>query len=148
MTIDQLRYFYEIAESGSFTGAAERLYLSQPTLSAAVAKFESELGEALFFRHRTGVTLTPYGRELLPYAKNILELFRQMPIHLYGEKKKVQRLSVSCGSRQIFSEAVGLLYSVHREEGIRIDFHNEGAEESLETVASGSAEIGAYSFWI
>ncbi|MBR5743554.1 MAG: LysR family transcriptional regulator [Clostridia bacterium] len=147
MTIDQLRYFYEVAVSGSITKGAERLFLSQPTLSVAISKFESELGEVLFVRHKTGVTLTAYGKELLPYAKNILELFHQMPLRTASERGQTERFSVSCGNRKIFLEAVGRLYAAHREAGIRIDFHNEGEEESLETVAGGGAEIGAYSFW-
>ena len=147
MTIDQLGYFYEVAASGSFTKAAERLFLSQPALSVAISKFESELGETLFSRSKTGVTLTSYGKELLPYAKNILDLFHQMPLHPPGESRKTLRFSVSSGNRKVFLEAVGRLYAAHKDEGIRIDFHNEGEEESLETVANGSAEIGAYSFW-
>ncbi|MBQ7523252.1 MAG: LysR family transcriptional regulator [Oscillospiraceae bacterium] len=147
MKIDQLRHFYEIASAGSFTRAAERLYLSQPTLSESITKLEGELGERLFTRQKTGVTLTSYGRELLPYAKNVLDLVDQMPIKLDTGRNRVQRFSVSTGSSRCFSEAVGVLYAAHKERGIRIDFHNEGKEESLTTVQNGNAEIGYYSFW-
>jgi LysR family hydrogen peroxide-inducible transcriptional activator len=61
MEIHQLRYFLAIAQSGSFTAAAHTCHVSQPSLSAQVAKLEHELGGPLLERSRQGARLTKRG---------------------------------------------------------------------------------------
>jgi DNA-binding transcriptional LysR family regulator len=61
MEIHQLRYFLSIAQTGSFTAAAEACHVSQPSLSAQVAKLERELGGPLFERGRHGARMTQRG---------------------------------------------------------------------------------------
>ncbi|WP_455382004.1 LysR family transcriptional regulator [Salinispira pacifica] len=61
MEIHQLRYFLAVARTGSFTGAAESCHVSQPSLSAQIAKLENELGGPLFDRGRRGARLTERG---------------------------------------------------------------------------------------
>ena len=72
MELHQLRYFLAIAQHGSFTAAAEVCHVSQPSLSAQVAKLESELGGALFERSRHGSHLTPRGVVFRPRALEAL----------------------------------------------------------------------------
>jgi DNA-binding transcriptional LysR family regulator len=67
-----LRYFVAVAEELHFTRAAERLFVSQPALSKQIRALERQLGTALFVRDRHGVTLTPVGAALLPYARSVL----------------------------------------------------------------------------
>ena len=59
MTIQQLQYVIAIAEAGSMNKAAERLYVSQPTLTGAIKDLEKEVGFSIFYRGGRGVTLTP-----------------------------------------------------------------------------------------
>jgi len=68
MNLLQLRYFASIAEEGSFTRAAERLLVAQPSLSQHIKSLEQELGGALFERIPKGVRLTAAGKEFLPEA--------------------------------------------------------------------------------
>jgi len=72
MEIHQLTYFVAVAETGSFSRAAERCRIAQPSLSQQIQKLELELGEPLFDRLRRRVMLTDAGIHLLPRAINIL----------------------------------------------------------------------------
>jgi LysR family transcriptional regulator, hydrogen peroxide-inducible genes activator len=72
MEIHQLTYFVAVAETGSFSRAAERCNIAQPSLSQQIQKLEAELGEPLFDRLPRRVVLTDAGRNLLPRATSIL----------------------------------------------------------------------------
>src|SRR2546422_5151395 len=68
MTIRQLEVFLAIARAQSFSRAAERIHLSQPTLSEHTRQLEQELGAPLFVRHSRSVTLTEAGRGFEGYT--------------------------------------------------------------------------------
>ena len=72
MEIHQLRYFVAVAEEESFSRAAEREHVSQPSLSQQIHKLEAELNQQLFDRLPRAVVLTEAGRSLLDYARKIL----------------------------------------------------------------------------
>ncbi|MBQ3935932.1 MAG: LysR family transcriptional regulator [Ruminococcus sp.] len=74
MDIRVLKYFLAVAREQSFSQAAERLYLSQPTLSRQLKELEDELGKQLFIRDNKGVTLTEEGMMLRKRAEEIIEL--------------------------------------------------------------------------
>src|SRR4051794_20014050 len=69
-----VRYFVAVAQEGNVTRAAERLHLSQPSLSAAVKQLEQQLGVPLLERAGRGVTLTPAGELLLRRGRELLDL--------------------------------------------------------------------------
>ncbi len=73
MEVQQLRYVCAIAETGSFSRAAERCQVAQPSLSQQVSKLEDELGTRLFDRLPRSVRLTDAGRTFLPHARTILQ---------------------------------------------------------------------------
>ena len=72
MEFHQLRYICAIAETGSFSRAAERCQIAQPSLSQQVLKLEEDLGTKLFDRLGRSVRLTEAGRAFLPHARSIL----------------------------------------------------------------------------
>jgi LysR family hydrogen peroxide-inducible transcriptional activator len=72
MELHQLRYFVEVVQSGSFTKAAERCHVTQPTLSHQIKKLEETLGEPLLQRRRQGVRATPLGETFHARALAIL----------------------------------------------------------------------------
>ena len=71
MESSDLRIFEAVARAGGITRAAAELNTVQSNVTARLRLLERELGTPLFFRHSRGVTLTPAGRELLPYAGKI-----------------------------------------------------------------------------
>jgi len=77
MEINQLRSFVTVARLGSFTKAAEALFLTQPALSLQIKALEKALGEPLFERRRRGLLLTPAGQILRGQAERILGLVEQ-----------------------------------------------------------------------
>jgi LysR family transcriptional regulator, hydrogen peroxide-inducible genes activator len=72
MELHQLRYFCAVAETGSFSRAAERSHVSQPSLSQQILKLEAELGARLFDRLGRSVRLTDAGKTFLPRARSVL----------------------------------------------------------------------------
>lgn len=72
MQIHQLRYVLAVAENRSFSAAAKRLFLSQPSLSQQIINLEKELGIALFVRHSKSVALTDAGEQFVKSARRIL----------------------------------------------------------------------------
>ncbi|HXZ11983.1 MAG TPA: LysR family transcriptional regulator [Candidatus Sulfotelmatobacter sp.] len=72
MEIHQLRYFCAVVETGTFSRAAERSHVSQPSLSQQILKLEDELGARLFDRLGRSVRLTEVGRAFLPRARAVL----------------------------------------------------------------------------
>src|SRR5688572_27030401 len=74
MTFTQLRTFALVAELGSLRAAAEALGVSEPAVSAAVAALRTDLGDPLFRRSGTGITLTPGGRALAARARELVRL--------------------------------------------------------------------------
>mgnify|MGYP001194034788 CR=1 FL=1 len=77
MTLQQLRYFVEIAHTLHFTKAAENLNISQPSLSYAMTQLSNRLGVPLFRKEGTKVSLTEYGEAFLPYAESALNILIQ-----------------------------------------------------------------------
>jgi LysR family transcriptional regulator, hydrogen peroxide-inducible genes activator len=72
-TVKQLRYFVTVVETGSFRRAAERLGISQPTLTAQIAAMEKTLDATVLERSRSGTLASPMGRAVLPHAYAILK---------------------------------------------------------------------------
>lgn len=71
-TLRQWQYVVRVAERGSFTAAAEELFVSQPGLSQQIRALEQQLGDPLFDRLPRSVVLTPLGRAVLPHARAII----------------------------------------------------------------------------
>jgi LysR family hydrogen peroxide-inducible transcriptional activator len=81
MELHQLKYFLAVAEEGSFTRAAAKSGISQPSLTNAIGMLERSLGARLFHRNHSGATLTELGRALKPHFAEMVateKLIRQI----------------------------------------------------------------------
>ena len=95
MEFKQLRSFAAVVEWGSFTKAAEALYLSQPTISAHIRQLEEELHTRLILRATRSLSVTPKGREIYEYAQTILDLHQRILRCCAGEDTRTIRLGAS-----------------------------------------------------
>lgn len=142
MTIQQLRYVIGIAEAGSFNKAAEKLYISQPSLTSTIHDLENELGIMIFSRSGRGVTLTQDGEEFLSSAKQLyLNYETVMERYKSGaEAKKKFGISTQHYSFALksFVEMVKRFNTNEYEFAIR----ETRTKEVIEDVASLKSQIG------
>ncbi len=143
MTLQQLKYVIGIAETGSFNKAAEKLFVSQPSLTSSIHDLEGELGITIFNRTGRGVTLTNDGTEFLAHARqlyfNYQNLMEQYSDNGKGLRKKfgvsTQHYSFAVKS---FVEMVKKFNTNEYEFAIRETKTNE----VIEDVANLKSEIG------
>jgi DNA-binding transcriptional LysR family regulator len=101
-----LRYFAAVAEEGSLTGAARRLFVSQPALTKQIRRLEDDLGVPLFTRSRSGMALTEAGRVLAARAPALLDGWDEA-VRATGRAARVLRLGfLDAGSVDGVHEAV------------------------------------------
>lgn len=90
MTLQQLRFAITAASAGSMNRAAERLFVSQPTVTNVIRELETETGITLFNRTARGITLTPEGDEFLQYARRVLQQYELLESR-YGDGHDIKR---------------------------------------------------------
>ncbi len=114
LTLQQLRYFIEVAAEGSISAAADVLYDAQPTMSAAMKDLEARVGRALLVRSTRGVRLTDEGAEFLGYARQVVEQVELLEQRYLGRPPSRRLLGVSA---QHYSFAVDAFVRMVRASG-------------------------------
>lgn len=144
MTLQQFEAFVQIAKTGSFTKAGQKLSLTQSAISHVIASFESELGFTLLYRNRGGINLTAEGKRIFEYALDILnktELIKQEARSVLGIESGV--LKVGCfpsASSKILPDII-LNY---QKKYPKIDLEIfEGSYNEIETwISNGIIDLG------
>lgn len=95
MTLQQIKYAIAVADTNSMNEAAKQLFISQPSLSAAIKDLEDEIGFSIYIRSKKGVELTPEGKEFLGYIKQVSEQFSLVEEKYLKKKKTEKKFSVS-----------------------------------------------------
>ena len=142
MTLNQLQYVTVIADTRSMNEAARILYISQPSLSAAVKELEKELGIELFRRTNRGVIPTPQGEEFLGYARQVTEQSRLLQERFIEKKNSKKRFSVSM---QHYTFAVKAFVELVRQFGMEeyeFAIHETRTVDVIEDVKNFRSEIG------
>ena len=142
MTLQQLTYLVTVADCGNITAAAEKLFISQPSLSAAIHNLEKEMGVTAFVRSNKGVVATREGEELLSFARMLLEQADNMKAHFGSGQRRTPKFSVSC---QHYSFAVNAFVDLIKEydaEQYSFVIRETQTGEIIEDVANGKSEIG------
>ena len=137
------KMFQRVAQTGSFTKAAEDCFISQSAVTQAMRKLEDQLGEVLFIRSKTGVTLTPQGKNLYEYINNSLETLNNAE-NLFEKYKNLEtgELRIICESslvRPILMKP--LIKFVRKYPQVKISISIDPYEYPLEKIANGTADI-------
>lgn len=142
MTFQQLKYFIEIANSGSISKAAKSLFITQPSLSNALKDLETEVGIDLFVRSAKGITLTQDGVEFLGYARQVIEQTSLLE-QRYMNKKPSRRL---CSiSTQHYAFAVNAFVNMVKKCGAdeyEFTLRETRTYEIIEDVKTLKSELG------
>jgi LysR family carnitine catabolism transcriptional activator len=146
-TLDQLLAFIAVAETGHFTHAAERLNLSQSSLSASIQRLEGLLGVRLFERHTRGCKLSEAGRALLDSARRMTQEWSRMASGASDFQKFGRgRLSVAAPTVQCALLLPPLLRDFQADNpGVRVELHDVAEQEVQELVRTGAADLGIIS---
>lgn len=142
MTLQQILYVIKIADSGSMNKAAEELYISQPTLTAAVKELENELGIRVFARNARGTYLTADGEEFLMYARQLYQQYRMIDDRYFGKSDIKRRFAVSS---QHYSFAVKAFVETVKQFDMNkydLAFREQRTIDVIEDVRSLKSEIG------
>jgi len=144
MDTQALAAFLEVADTASFSKAAERLFLSQPAVSKRIATLEDQLGRQLFDRVGRQITLTDAGRALLPYARRALHDIEDGRRALSKLSEKVEgRLSIGTSHHIGLHRLPTVLraYTLAYPE-VDLDIQFMDSEVACEAVLAGKLELG------
>lgn len=142
MTLQQLRYITTVADTGTITEAAKKLYISQPSLTNAIHELEKEMGITIFNRTNKGIFISREGEEFLGYARQVLE---QTTILEDKYKKNGGGKKQFCVSTQHYSFAVNAFVDLVKKYGQKeYDFSLRETQtyKLIEDVAQMRSEIG------
>ncbi len=143
LDLKRLRVLRAVAERGSFSGAAEDLYVSQSAVSQQIATLESEVGEPLLLRLREGPVLTDAGQLLVSHAEVAMARLEQAERELASlsglESGELRLVSFASASATVVSRAISRFHETH--PGIRLHLTEAEPEDSIPALRRGSFDI-------
>jgi DNA-binding transcriptional LysR family regulator len=144
MDFDHLTTFVEIAKTGSFSRAGQKLYRSQPAVSAQIRQLEQEYGEKLFDRVGKSVRLTSAGEALLEYAGRMLNL-KNESLRAVADQASAPRGTLAVGANEATCLYVlpEVFAEYHRRyPAVQISIYRNFSRKVLEKVEDGSVDVG------
>ena len=142
MTLQQLKYVITVANTGTITEAANRLFISQPSLTSAIHELEKEMNITIFNRTNKGISISKEGEDFLGYARQVLEQAAILEDKYKGGSGGKKQF---CVSTQHYSFAVNAFVDLIKEYGQdEYDFSLRETQtyEIIEDVARMRSEIG------
>lgn len=142
MTLTQLNYAITVANAKSMNEAARLLFISQPSLSAAIKDLEEEIGIELFRRTNRGAVVTPEGEEFIGYARQVVEQYQLMEAKYIAKDQVRKKFGVSA---QHYTFAVNAFVETVKQFGMdKYEFaiHETKTYEVIEDVKNLKSEIG------
>ena len=114
MTLQQLKYVITVANTGTITEAANRLFISQPSLTNAIHELEKEMNITIFNRTNKGISISKEGEDFLGYARQVLEQAAILEDKYKGGSGGKKQF---CVSTQHYSFAVNAFVDLIKEYG-------------------------------
>jgi DNA-binding transcriptional LysR family regulator len=143
MTLLQLKYISTVAKCGSFSKAAQELYVTQPGISKMVRSMENELGITIFVRSSSGITLTAEGRELLNMGNRLLNDAEHITQHFrHDVPRERETLNVSCQHFCFVVDALSNLQNKSVSDSYIYKLLIVENPEVIQHVASKESELG------
>lgn len=142
MTLQQLKYAVTVAECGTISAAAEKLFISQPSLTTAIRELESEMGVTIFSRTNRGVIVSREGEEFLGYARQILSQAQLLQERFSGREQGEKRFAVSSQHFNFTVLAFSRLVQNFRVPRYSFHFRETTTYEVLEDVSQLRSEVG------
>lgn len=142
MTLQQLKYVIEVAEKGSITEAAKSLFISQPSLSAAIHELEQETATTIFLRNSRGIRLTPEGAEFLGYARQVVQQAALIEDKYIAHSAVKQRFSVSTQHYSFTSSAFVELVRAQGGEAYEFVLREGKTYDTIHDVRTLRSEMG------
>lgn len=144
MDIHQFKIFMAVWETGSFSQAARKVYLTQPTVSGHIQSLEEQAGARLFNRDGRKITPTKAGELLYPYARQILRLqtqaSRDLSLFLDSEKGSLEIGGSNIPGQYILPVLLGRFKKNHPD--IQLMLRIGDTASIIDAVASGELELG------
>ena len=140
MDIRLLKYFLAVAREENITHAAEKLYISQPSLSKQLIELEKELGKKLLVRGKRKITLTEEGVILRKRAEEIVSLLEKTEKEIGSNLSNIEG-EISIGgnpAKTILKTASNL---VKKYNGVKFNFYSGDAEDVCERLENGSLDF-------
>ena len=141
MNIQQLRYVVAIANSGTFREAAEKMYVSQPSLSISVRDLEKELGFKIFRRTSSGTFLTRRGMEFYEKAQELVKGFDVFQNQYANPEEEKKEFSIS-SQHYDFLPPLITQFSFLYPENKDFRIFESTTVQILDEVAQGHSELG------
>jgi DNA-binding transcriptional LysR family regulator len=144
MDFDHLTTFLEIAKSGSFSRAGQKLYRSQPAVSAQIRQLEQEYGGKLFDRVGKSVRLTSAGEVLLDYAGRLLSL-KNESLHAVADQASAPRGKLAVGANEATCLYVlpHVFAEYHRHYPlVQISIYRNFSRKVIEKIEDGALDVG------
>ncbi|MCR5601590.1 MAG: LysR family transcriptional regulator [Ruminococcus sp.] len=142
MTLQQLKYIIAIAETGSITTAAQRLFIAQPSLSKSVAELEKEMGITIFNRSNRGVYLSEDGTKFLSYARQIVEQAELLENEYKSTAPPRRAFAVSSQHYAFVVNAFVELVREYGQEKYEFSLRELKTAEIIEDVRTHRSDIG------
>ena len=139
MDIRELRYFLAVADEQNITKAAERLYISQPSLSKQMSNLEEEIGAPLFIRGGRKITLTESGILLKKRAEELMDLYDKTRCELMSHEKEISgTVYIGGGESRAMSVTAAAAKKVMTDyPRIKFDFFSGDAQSVTEKLEKG-----------
>lgn len=140
----ELEYFQEVASSLNISRAAERLGMSQPSLSLAIKRLEQSVGAPLFIRNKQGVLLTPVGKQLLIQVRQLIQYWEQTKSQVLSTQHEIQgHFTLGCNSIiAIYMIAAFLPDLLEAHPKLHIHLKHELSQKITEQVNNLSIDMG------